>query len=237
MQEEAHSSADIMFSIFQGFYVIRAFLEWFQSAGKNLPTQFCFPWQSWALSALFRISFKKSFSNAKLNSTVFVSSGVVCYTCLFDPRMIVAPFCMGFVLVCIFCDFGYNLGIWITGILEFGNNGVHLTRCGCATRSTVNIFSNHAIHMHFVPRQLYSESILFTGSTVCAEIMDQQTLFSAVWNVTDDLSVPLIIYQLMLYATTIFFSLNNFEQLDNSWKQLTTECECLVVSIPNCYSK
>lgn len=66
-------------------------------------------------------SFKKIFSDAKPNSTVFVPSGVVCYACLFDPRVIVVLFCMGFVLVFMLCDFGYNLGIRVTGILEFGN--------------------------------------------------------------------------------------------------------------------
>lgn len=130
---------------------------------------------------------------------------------------------------------GTILGFGSQVYWNLATNGVYLTRCGCATWSTVYISSNHGIHMHFVPRQVDSESIFSLAQRFLQKSWINRHC-SVWWSVTGRSSI-IIIYQLMLHATTIAFSLNNSEQLDNSWKQLTTECECLVVSIFNCYRK
>lgn len=109
-------------------------------------------------------------------------------------------------------------------ILKFGSqvywnlatNGVYLTRCGCATRSTVYISSNHGIHMHFMPRQLHSESIF----SLAQRFLQKSCIKRQCGVKCDSRSSVIIFYQLMLCATTITFSLNNSEQLDNNWKQL-----------------
>lgn len=117
--------------------------------------------------------------------------------------------------LCMLCDVGYDLGIRAQVYWNLATNGVYLTRCTCATRSTVYISSNHGIHMHFVPRQLHSESILLLAQRFLQKSCINR--LCSVWQV-GHLSFLLLTNSCYMQYFSPSIILNNWTTVGNNWR-------------------
>ena len=115
---------------------------------------------------------------------------------------------------------GTILGFGSQVYWNLATNGVYLTRCGCATWSTVYISSNHGIHMHFVPRQVDSESIFSLAQRFLQKswINRHCSVWCEVWQV-GNLSLLFTnscYMQQQLLSPSII--LNNWTTVGNNWQ-------------------